>query len=76
MSLEHSPARQGHVTLDRVLRWPEVAEVTGLSRSTIWRLTKAGRFPKPIHPTPTTVGWFAREISEWLARRAEARNGN
>jgi prophage regulatory protein len=70
MSLEHSPARQQHVTLDRVLRWPEVHALTGLSRTTVWRLVRAGRFPKPINPTPTTTGWFASEISEWLQGRA------
>jgi prophage regulatory protein len=76
MSLEHSPSRQQDVSLDRVLRWPEVADITGLSRTTVWRLVRAGRFPRPINPTPSTTGWFASEIAEWLQRRAEARNGN
>ena len=27
------------------LRWPRVRQLTGLSRSTVWRLEKNGQFP-------------------------------
>jgi predicted DNA-binding transcriptional regulator AlpA len=44
-----------------------------LSRTTIWRLCRAGQFPKPIHPSPSTSGWIASEVIEWLAQRARNR---
>ena len=33
---------------DGILRWPQVHALVGLSRSTIWRLVRAGQFPTPI----------------------------
>ncbi len=53
--------------LDRILREPEVKRVTGLSRTTRWRQIKAGTFPKPVEPTPGTVGWYESVIARWLA---------
>ena len=32
----------------RVVRLPEVLEITGLSRTTIWRRERDGSFPRPI----------------------------
>ena len=37
----------------RLLGQEEVHHLTGLSRSTIWRLRRAGKFPMPIQATPT-----------------------
>ena len=51
--------------LDRVLRNPETAKVTGLSLSTIWRLEKAGKFPKGRKLSTNTVGRLESEIAEW-----------
>ena len=34
--------------MDRILRIPEVVEITGLSRTTIWRRVKSGDFPAPV----------------------------
>ena len=41
----------------RLLRLPEVVEITGLSRSTIDRLTRAGLFPQSRQIAPRAVGW-------------------
>src|SRR5262245_62676016 len=59
---------------DRVLRIREVAARTGVSRTTIWRLIKAGRFPQPFPlSSPSAVGWLEREVDEWIADRAARR---
>ena len=59
--------------LDRVLRPREVVKIVGISRSTLWRYVVAGKFPKPVKPTPSTIGWCQSDMSRWLAqRRAEA----
>ena len=52
--------------LDQILRWPEVHRRVGLSRTTIWRLTRAGKFPEPVNLTTTSTGWIASDNAAWL----------
>lgn len=55
-----------------LLRIRAVIGMTGLSRSTIYRLGRAGKFPAGIKLTERTTGWLATEIEAWIeARRAE-----
>lgn len=63
-----SPAPQ------QLLRLPAVLSLTGLSRSTIYRLIEAGRFPAGIKLTQHTTAWAAGEVSEWIQSRIEARD--
>jgi prophage regulatory protein len=59
---------------DEILRYPQVRALTGgLSRSTIWRMVRDGRFPKPLALTGRNTGWLASDIAKWQQeRRAEA----
>ena len=50
-----------------------VVALTGLSATTLWRLTQRGEFPKPIRLSAGAVGWLDSEISAWLADRVAAR---
>jgi prophage regulatory protein len=52
--------------MDRVLRFPEVKRLTGLSRTTIWEQEKVGKFPKHIQISERAVGWFESHICAWL----------
>jgi prophage regulatory protein len=52
--------------MDRVLRFPEVKRLTGLSRTTIMGAGKSGRFPKHIQISARAVGWFESHITAWL----------
>lgn len=54
---------------DKILRWPEVQSATGLSRSTVWRLIRAGKFPSSVKITDHATGWKQSEIEAWLASR-------
>ncbi|HCE92405.1 MAG TPA: transcriptional regulator [Acidovorax sp.] len=47
----------------------ELCQTYGLSRSTIYRLVEAGRFPKPIKISAKAVGWISTDLDEWLANR-------
>ena len=58
--------------MERILRAREVLEVVGFSRATLWRRVKAGEFPAPIRLGSRAVGWYQREIDEWLASRPRA----
>ena len=57
---------------DHLLRRDEVEAQTGLSRSAIYRLMRAGQFPEPIKVGPRAVPWPQSEISQFLASRLRA----
>ncbi len=57
-----------------IWREPKVQEETGLSKSTRWRLMKAGEFPPKVQLGPRAVGWRAEEIIQWCRDRCEAKN--
>jgi len=61
---------------DRILRTVEVGNLTGLSRTTRWRLVKNGKFPKPLELSDGTVGWRESELLEWIATRRPKSNSS
>ena len=54
---------------DAQLTLKTVLELTGLSKSTVYKLIRAGDFPAPFHVTARAVRWRAHEIREWLRRK-------
>ena len=54
---------------DQILRMPAVIEATGLSRTTIWRLVKANRFPPAVRLIGRHVGWKRSDIERWIDTR-------
>jgi len=58
------------------LREPQVASLTGLSKSTRWRLEKDGGFPKRRQLSRKSVGWLATEIEEWIQTRIAIKIGD
>jgi prophage regulatory protein len=62
---EHSDAAP------RLIYYPEVRRLTGLSRSTVWKLEKAGQFPKRRLITSHRVAWLEGDIHAWIMGRAE-----
>lgn len=54
---------------DRLLPWPKVRDMTGLSRTTAWRRQKAGDFPLAVQISPGRVGWWESELTTWKASR-------
>ena len=61
------------VNHQRVIRKPELLGRLGLSDPTVWRLEKAGRFPRRIQLGGNSVGWFADEIDQWLSAKGAER---
>lgn len=55
---------------DRLLSWREVRVLTGISRTTAWRLQNQGAFPRPVAISPGRVGWRARDVAAWTAALA------
>lgn len=55
--------------MTKYLRIGEILELTGVSRATIWRWTRAGTFPARHRLGPNAIAWVAEEVAEWLANR-------
>ncbi|SMH43468.1 helix-turn-helix transcriptional regulator [Mesorhizobium australicum] len=50
-----------------LLRLPVVLARTGLSRSQLYRLVAAGRFPRPVGLGGTAAkAWSSAAVSEWI----------
>ncbi|MGX9352816.1 helix-turn-helix transcriptional regulator [Shimia sp. W99] len=56
----------------KVLRLPQVIEMTGVARSTIYLWIKQGNFPRPLKLSTRRVGWLASDIEEWIHSRPES----
>ncbi len=52
-----------------ILRLPEVKNLTGLSRSTIYLKMTNDEFPKSIRLGARAVGWVSTEIEDWLEKQ-------
>lgn len=57
----------------RLIRKKELLEVTGLSASTIWRLEKAGNFPRRCKIGNYSVAWIEKEVSDWINNLAKSK---
>jgi len=56
----------------KLIRYPKLKEKVPLSRSQIWRLERAGKFPKRIQISDNSVGWDEADIEDWLQSRKAA----
>ena len=59
----------------KLLRFPEVQEMVGLSRTTIWRLEKQGKFPARRAIGENSVGWLKEDIEKWIKSKKSIRKG-
>ncbi|MBS0448238.1 MAG: AlpA family phage regulatory protein [Proteobacteria bacterium] len=66
--------REREMEAERVLvRLPGVIRMTGLGRSTIYRLMAERKFPAPVKLAELLNGWRAADLAEWCdARRSSA----
>ena len=53
----------------KILRLPQVKEITGLSRSTIYLRMSEGAFPRQVNLGSRAVGWLSSEIQQWVDER-------
>ncbi len=55
---------------ERFVQNPEVQQITGLSGTTLWRLERAGAFPKKVAISPGRKAWLESHIKAWIAERS------
>lgn len=53
-------------TRDRILRIKTVLQLTGLSRSTLYRKIQRGEFPKQIKLSERCAGWRQSSVNAWM----------
>lgn len=60
--------------MDTVLlvRLPGVIKMTGLGRSTIYKLMAEKKFPLPVRLTQSSVAWRCAELGQWCETRERA----
>ena len=68
---EPSPGRAESV-MPVFLRMPTVMRMTGLGRSTIYRLIAEHKFPSPVRLGPRAVAWRSSDLDEWSEARPVA----
>lgn len=51
------------------VRFPKVMEMTGASRSSIFRWERSGCFPKRRQLGSHSVGWLSSEVEQWITSR-------
>ena len=54
---------------ERIIRIKEVVELTGLSRTTLWRMEKTRKFPNRVSLGANSIGWRLSEIQDWIDNR-------
>ncbi len=58
-------AQTAHQLTDYLLRRKEVERIAGISRASIYRLIKAGKFPAPVALGTGSVRWKQSDIIAW-----------
>ena len=53
----------------KIIRSQEIQDITGLSRTTLWRLERKGEFPSRVALGPGSVGWRLDEVQTWVKTR-------
>lgn len=51
---------------DRLLSEKEVLAVTGLGRTTLWRMQNEGAFPMRVRRGKRGVAWRESAVTEWI----------
>ena len=57
----------------KLVKLPDVCEITTFSSATIYRLISKGEFPKQIKLSERSSGWLLDEIYAWLDEKRSSR---
>lgn len=54
----------------RILRLPQVMEIVGVSRSTIYLWIQQENFPRPLKLSVRRVGWLESDVMAWIRSKS------
>lgn len=60
-------------TINKLIRLPEVQELTGLGRSAIYDMAGRNEFPAPVKISVRASAWVECEVIEWIDSRIAQR---
>ncbi|MGZ5652328.1 MAG: helix-turn-helix transcriptional regulator [Usitatibacter sp.] len=60
---------EGVEAMPRLLRLPAVLRVTGLGRSTVYKMVAEHTFPAPVRLSKRAVGWRHDDVRQWTIAR-------
>ena len=60
--------------IKKIYRLPEVMNMTGLSRSSIYLRVSTDEFPKPVKIGRRAIGWPEESIIAWQSKMMEAQD--
>ena len=60
--------------IKKIYRLPDVMNMTGLSRSSIYLRISTDEFPKPVKIGRRAIGWPEDSIIAWQAKMMEAQD--
>lgn len=49
-----------------VIKTNELLKHLSISRTTLWRMQKAGTFPAPVKANGRAFGWRLKDVESWL----------
>ena len=58
---------------ESIISTREAMRLTGLGRTTIWKLEREGRFPRKRQLSDRRVGYLRMEVTFWIGDRQPAR---
>ena len=58
--------------INRIVRYPEAANIVGLSISSIRRLESQGKFPRRIQIGPRAVGYKLSDIYQYIQEKSQS----
>ncbi len=67
----HHPLNKEIKMTDKILRCQDVQDVTGLSRSTIYRMMNRDDFPQATKLGIRAIGWRQSAVSDWIEARRD-----
>jgi prophage regulatory protein len=61
--------------VDTFMKVPAVLEAAGVNKSTLYKMIRAGQFPRPVKPNDDRmVRWLESEVAAWQKARILARD--
>jgi len=72
MQSQPDPLLSTGPTVAIFLRMPSLLRITGLGRSTIYRMVATNSFPRPVKIGHRAVAWRRSEVETWIEGRPVA----